>query len=225
MSKLDLSKLSIPDAQLIQRGLHALGYYQGTFLGVPGPKTEAAYDTYLSGRPPGSPAPAPAVPAGGVPWMREADRWLGLREIAGAKHHPQILGWWESIKAPFRDDETAWCAAYVGGVLEEVGIQSSRSAAARSYESWGEKVATPTYGAITVFWRGSKSGWQGHVAFLVGVTKTGDLLCLGGNQSDAVNVAKFGRDRLLGFRFPKGSYERRAAPVLAGPSSYSAKES
>lgn len=223
MDRLDLSKLSIPDAQLIQRGLHGTGHYQGTFLGVPGPKTQAAYDAYWAGQSPA--AVAPVIPlVGGVPWMREADRWLGLREIAGSKHHPQILGWWQSIRQSYRDDETAWCAAFVGGVLEEVGIQSSRSAAARSYETYGVAVPTPTYGAITVFWRGSKSGWQGHVAFLVGVTAAGDLLCLGGNQSDAVTVAKFSRDRLLGFRFPKGDFERRPAPVLAGPGAYSTNE-
>lgn len=234
MARLDLSTLSIPDAQLIQRGLHATGHYQGTFLGVPGPKTQAAYDAYRAGLPPGSvlvfPPPAPPAPgvlggaAAGTPWMREADRWLGLKEIPGSKHHPQILSWWESIKQSYRDDETAWCAAYVGGVLEEVGIPSSRSAAARSYENYGEKIATPTYGAITVFWRGSRSGWQGHVAFLVGVTSGGDLLCLGGNQDNAVTVARFSRDRLLGFRFPKGDYERRPAPVLSGPSAYSINE-
>jgi uncharacterized protein (TIGR02594 family) len=222
MTRLDLSKLAIPDAQLIQRGLHAEGYYQGTFLGVPGPKTQAAYDAYWSGQKPGT--AAPVLTAGGTPWMRETDRWLGLKEIGGSKHHPQILSWWEATKQSYRDDETAWCAAYVGGILEEIGIESTRSAAARSYEKWGEAVTAPTYGAITVFWRGSKSGWQGHVAFLVGVTKAGELLCLGGNQGDAVTVAKFSRDRLLGFRFPKGDYERRAAPVLVGPSDYSINE-
>lgn len=222
---LDLSRLSIPDAQLIQRGLHATGHYRGTFLGVPGPLTQAAYDAYRAGLAPGERAPTP-VPAASaaLPWMREADRWIGLREIPGSRHEPQIISWWQAIQAPFRDDETPWCAAYVGGVLEEVGIRSTRSASARSYERWGEQVATPAYGAVTVFWRGSRTGWQGHVAFLVGVTNTGDLLCLGGNQSDAVNVAKFPRSRLLGFRFPPGNFARHPAPVLAGPRSYSASE-
>jgi uncharacterized protein (TIGR02594 family) len=222
MTRLDLSKLSIPDAQLVQRGLYATGHYQGTFLGVPGPKTQAAYDAYWEGNP--TTAVVPVTPGTGVPWMREADRWLGLREIAGSKHEPQILNWWEATKQSYRDDETSWCAGFVGGVLEECGIVSTRSAAARSYEKYGDAVASPTYGAIVVFWRGSKSGWQGHVTFLVGVTSSGDLLCLGGNQSDAVTVAKFDRSRLLGFRFPKGDFERRPAPVLAGPSVYSTNE-
>lgn len=222
MSRLDLSALSIPDAQLIQRGLHATGHYQGSFLGIPGPKTQLAYDAYLEGIAPGT--PAPVTPSGSTPWMRQANRWLGLREIAGSKHHPQILSWWEATKQSYRDDETSWCAAFVGGCLEECGIPSTRSAAARSYEKYGDAVTSPTYGAITVFWRGSKAGWQGHVAFLVGVTPAGDLLCLGGNQSDAVTVAKFSRDRLLGFRFPSGNFAKLPAPVLSGPAAYSTNE-
>lgn len=222
MARLDLSTLSIPDAQLIQRGLHATGHYKGTFLGVPAEKTQAAYDAYWAGQAPAT--VAPVVPAGGTPWMTAANRWLGLKEIGGSKHHPQILSWWEATKQSYRDDETPWCAAFVGGVLEECGIQSTRSAAARSYEKYGEAVTMPTYGAIAVFWRGSKTGWQGHVTFLVGTTKAGDLLCLGGNQSDAVTVAKFDRARLLGFRFPKGDFRRVPAPILSGPSAYSKNE-
>lgn len=223
MSRLDLSTLSIPDAQLIQRGLAETGHYtHGTFFGVPGPKTQAAYDAYRAGREPGETASPVVGPA--VPWMREADRWIGLREIKGSRHEPQIVSWWEKTKQAFRDDETPWCAAFVGGVLEECGIPSTRSAAARSYERWGTKLDSPLYGAVAVFWRGSKSGWQGHVAFVAGVTKAGDLLCLGGNQSDAVTVAKFDRARLLGFRWPAGDWVRHAPPTLSGPSAYSARE-
>lgn len=67
-------------------------------------------------------------------WLRIARGYLGQREIVGRKHNPLILRWWQRIRAPFTDDETPWCAGFVGGVLEEAGIKSSRSAAARSYE-------------------------------------------------------------------------------------------
>lgn len=46
MNRLDLDTLSVPDAQLIQRGLAALGHYDGTFRGLPDPLTHAAYDRY-----------------------------------------------------------------------------------------------------------------------------------------------------------------------------------
>lgn len=137
-------------------------------------------------------------------WLTEARKHVGLREIAGRKHNPQILKWWTLIRAPFTDDETPWCAGYVGGVLESVGIKSSRSAAARSFEKWGVPLKTPVPGAIVVFWRGSRSAYTGHVGFYVGKDQFGNVMVLGGNQSDKVSIAPFSTSRLLGYRWPAG---------------------
>ena len=69
-----------------------------------------------------------------APWFDAAQKYLGLKEIKGSKHAPLIVQMWARIKlAGIKDDETPWCAAFVGSCLEEVGIQSSRSAAALSY--------------------------------------------------------------------------------------------
>jgi uncharacterized protein (TIGR02594 family) len=137
------------------------------------------------------------------PWMIEARKHVGLKEIPGAKHALQILEWWEAIKAPFRDDETPWCAAFVGGCLETVGIRSTRSAAARSYAKSERffKLSKPAQGCIVVFWRGSPTGWSGHVAFLAGIGD-GAIWCLGGNQGDKVSIAKFSPGRLIGYYWP-----------------------
>ncbi|MFG1246811.1 NlpC/P60 family protein [Xanthobacter flavus] len=137
-----------------------------------------------------------------TPWIAHARTFLGLREVPGARHNATILGWWQKIFADFRDDETPWCAAFVGGVLEEVGIKSTRSAAARSYLKWGQPLNRPVPGCVVVFWRGSPSGWSGHVGFVVGKDADGNLMVLGGNQGDAVNIKPFGRDRVLGYRWP-----------------------
>jgi uncharacterized protein (TIGR02594 family) len=110
----------------------------------------------------------------------------------------------ERIKWPIRDDETAWCAAFVGSNLELEDIQSSRSPAARSYERWGQKLYKPAVGAIVVFWRGSPNGWSGHVGFITGIDKVGNLLVLGGNQGDQVSIKAFTRDRVLSYRWPAG---------------------
>jgi uncharacterized protein (TIGR02594 family) len=136
-------------------------------------------------------------------WLAEARRHVGQREIAGRRHNPLILRWWTAIRAPFADDETPWCAAFVGGVLEAVGIRSTRSAAARSYQRWGLNCA-PAVGAVVVFWRGSPQAATGHVGFVVGRDQHGRLMVLGGNQGDAVNVRAFGLDRVLGYRWPPG---------------------
>jgi uncharacterized protein (TIGR02594 family) len=111
---------------------------------------------------------------------------------------------WERIKAPFRNDETPWCAAFVGSNLELEDIVSSRAASARSYERWGQKLYNPAVGAIVVFWRGSPSGWSGHVGFITGVDRSGNLLVLGGNQGDMVSIKAFSTSRVLSYRWPAG---------------------
>ncbi len=137
-------------------------------------------------------------------WLDVAKKYIGLKEFPGKQHNPIILRWWAAIKAPFKDDETPWCAGFVGGILESVGIQSSRSAMARSYMKWGIPLAKPVIGCVVVFWRGSKSGSSGHVGFFDGLDQRGNLWIVGGNQSDKVTRTIFGRDRVLGYRWPTG---------------------
>lgn len=147
------------------------------------------------------------------PWMKESRKFIGLQEIHGSKHNPAILRWWQLIRAPFTDDETPWCAGFVGGILESLGIKSTRSAAARSYATFGKKLTRPAQGCIVTFWRGSRSGWSGHVAFLAGMTEAGDLWCVGGNQGDKVSIAKFSGERLLSFNWPDDGSDPYQFPV------------
>ena len=114
-------------------------------------------------------------------WLTRARAYLGLREIVGPKRNSQIVKWWQAIKAPFRDDETSWCGGFVGGVLAESGLPVVKGApAARSWLNYGKPISKPVLGCIVVFWRGSKTGWSGHVGFVVGLDKAGNLMVLGG---------------------------------------------
>ena len=96
----------------------------------------------------------------------------GTAEWPGAAHNPQVLDYFRKAGQPMPDDETPWCAAFVGAVLAECGLQGTGSLAARSYLKWGQEVtlddARP--GDVVVFWRGSKDGWQGHVAWRFSTT-------------------------------------------------------
>lgn len=148
-------------------------------------------------------------------WITEAKRHIGLKEIPGAKHEPKILAWWKAIKrGGIKSDEVPWCAAFVGGCLEAVGIVSSRYESARSYMTWGKAIPAPLPGCVVVFYRDG----GGHVAFVVGVDKSGNLMCLGGNQGNAVTIAAFSRDRAIGYRWPAAAPLPRttALPVMAG---------
>lgn len=133
-------------------------------------------------------------------WINEARKFLGLKEIKGSKHAQEILDMWKAIKrGGIRDDETPWCAAFVGACLERVGIPSTRFESAKSYLGWGEKLDRPVLGCVVVF---SRDGGGGHVGFVVGQSPSGNLLVLGGNQDDAVNVREFPLSRKPSYRWP-----------------------
>lgn len=145
-------------------------------------------------------------------WVKEARKFIGLTETKGSVHTPEIVQFWKDIKrGGIKDDETPWCAAFVGAMLERVGIRSSRFESAKSYLQWGETLKEPILGCIVVF---SRSG-GGHVGFVVGKDSKGNLLVLGGNQSDQVNIRAFSRERVVGYRWPSGfMFERHELPVL-----------
>ena len=134
-------------------------------------------------------------------WLDEAMKFEGLTEIKGSKHNPEIVAMWKAIKrGGIKDDETPWCAAFVGACLERVGIKSTRFEGARSYVEWGDKLSEPVKGCVVVF---SRTG-GGHVGFVVGKDTKGNILVLGGNQADAVNVKAFPTTRVTAYRWPTG---------------------
>ena len=139
----------------------------------------------------------------GPVWLDTARTYLGQREIKGPHHNPHVLTWWKRMGAPFADDETPWCGAFVGGVLSETGIKPvSGGASARAWLKLPVKLDRAAVGAVVVFWRGSPDGGQGHVGFVAGRDQAGNLMVLGGNQGDAVTIKPFSRNRVLGYRWP-----------------------
>lgn len=158
---------------------------------------------------PRAPAPAPAA-QGLPPWLQVAFGELGVREIKGGEN-PRILEYHATIdpsRSYLDEDEDPWCASFAGWVLRQAGIKGSGSAAARSYEAWGQASAF-RLGAIAVFHRGSgprvpwdpKKPTPGHVAFVLAETPRG-IAVIGGNQGDGVTVSTFARADLIGYRWP-----------------------
>lgn len=134
-----------------------------------------------------------------VVWLTEARKHIGLKEIKGSSHHPEIVQFWKDIKrGGIKDDETPWCAAFVGAMLERVGVKSTRFESAKSYLDWGQLLVLPVVGCIVIFTR--EGG--GHVGFVVGRDTKGNLLVLGGNQGDEVNIRSFPVSRVTGYRWP-----------------------
>lgn len=145
-------------------------------------------------------------------WLTEGMKHVGTREIPGVRHDSKILSWWKLIRrGGIKSDEVPWCAAFVGAMLESVGITSSRFESAKSYLNWGVALPQPIVGCIVVF---SRSG-GGHVGFVCGKNSRGQLLVLGGNQNDAVSIAAFDMARAVGYRWPEpGPAALAPLPVL-----------
>lgn len=135
-------------------------------------------------------------------------RYVGIAELGAREDHP-LIQWWLSLcalglNAP---DETPWCSAYVNGIAWELRLPRSKSARARSWLLVGEPIALeaarPGFDVV-VFNRGGDPSPEviqspGHVGFFAALE--GDqVLVLGGNQGNAVSLARFPRAQVLGVR-------------------------
>ncbi|WP_039966571.1 TIGR02594 family protein [Roseobacter sp. MED193] len=163
--------------------------------GIVGPMTYAALF--------GPPATGQVHRFDRMPWFDEANRLMGTKEIPGPMSNPQILKMAEDLDIDYDNDDIPWCGLFVGHCVGSTLVEEPLPAnllGARQWLKFGEPVS-PQIGAILVFWRGKKDGWKGHVAFCAGEDKK-RYYCLGGNQSNTVNVTKISKSRLLGARWP-----------------------
>lgn len=171
-------------------------------------------------------------------WVKTARQHIGKHEIKGAKHSPFVLSLWQKgftainqahrlKESVWQNDETPWCGAFVAGVLADVGLGNHIPKAfpmARSWANAGTKLSRPCYGCVVVFSRGG----GGHVGFVVGRDKLGNLMVLGGNQADAVNIKPFSVGRVLAYRWcgtqSQPAPHRYNLPILASDGRVSTNE-
>ena len=134
------------------------------------------------------------------PWLPVAFAEFGTREIPGPQHNPKIVAYLNSTdlaqKYPSLPDETDWCAAFVNWCIEKVKLPSMNSALVNPWRSWGKASSPPKRGSVTTFlW---DDGWA-HVSFLLG--EIGNyVVCLGGNQSDAVWISVYHKKYVTSYR-------------------------
>ena len=130
-----------------------------------------------------------------------ARTYIGTVEAPGPENNPVVMEMYASVGHDWVEhDSVAWCAAFVGHCIERAGLRSTRKLTARSYLDWGVpvEVTDAQSGDIGVIPRGSSS-WQGHVFFIERI-EGGWVWGLGGNQSDAVNIKRYPKSKLLGVR-------------------------
>jgi uncharacterized protein (TIGR02594 family) len=133
-------------------------------------------------------------------WYHVAWRERGVKEIVGVGHNPRIGEYQTATNYPINNDDVAWCSSFVNWVMREAGVPRTNLANARSWLTWGRKLATPRRGCVVVLKRGSNPQ-KGHVAFYV--SESGDRLrLLGGNQDNQVKIASYPKASLLGYFWP-----------------------
>lgn len=147
--------------------------------------------------------------AGSPRIFREFRAVYGTQELRGPASNPTILEWADAVdlERVYRDDATAWCGLAMAYVALQAGFAPLpvNPLGARNWLAWGNDAEAapiepgPALGDVLVFWRGKRSGWSGHVGIYVGEDATA-FHVLGGNQSDAVTIARIQKDRLLGAR-------------------------
>lgn len=208
----------------IQRALFARGYNPGPLDGIMGRLTRAALERFQTGAGlkvtgiaddatlaalfPGKAVPT-ALPVA-VPWLLEAIRLTGVAEVVGKQNSSVIMGWARRlggfVAKAFTSDEVAWCGLFVAHCISSTLSNEplpDNPLGARNWLKFGTPLTRPVRGAVAVFWRGSKTGWSGHVGFVEAVTADGSAVLLrGGNQSNRVSLAWLSTDRLLGYRWP-----------------------
>lgn len=160
-----------------------------------------------------------------LPWIEKARKYIGLKEVKGSKHNPAIIKMLDEMgsfsneaRAWWREDETPWCGLFVGYIM---GI-SGRFVVKEWYRAkeWSShlmtKISGPAYGSIAVL---SRHG-GGHVGFVVGTNARGQILLLGGNQGDMVQISAFDPSRIDGYYWPSRWIDGSPARSVPAPSRY-----
>lgn len=124
----------------------------------------------------------------------------GNSGITGIGDSPVVLKYFSEIGHSWvKDDDTAWCAAFVNWCLKKVGAAYPGSLLARSFLNVGSATSTPKLGDLVILWRVSKDSPFGHVGFFIKETPD-SVFMLGGNQTNCVNITEYPKTKVLGYR-------------------------
>jgi uncharacterized protein (TIGR02594 family) len=136
-------------------------------------------------------------------------RFLGVREIAGAPSEPVIEAMLRGTAAWARGDETAWCSAFQHTICFLLDLPRVKSLRARDWLDVGRPIQLDDARRgfdIVILGRGRRPfpgpevrGAPGHVG-LFDRLELRRVWILGGNQGNAVSVAPFDPQDILGIR-------------------------
>lgn len=130
----------------------------------------------------------------------EALKEYGTMEVVGPSHNPKILSWANEyggwVADFYKEDEIPWCGLFIGICAKRAGYPfNQKILAAKEWVNWGVSSPVPELGDVLVF---SRTG-GGHVGLYVGEDSAAYHV-LGGNQSNAVNITRIAKSRLVAAR-------------------------
>lgn len=138
-------------------------------------------------------------------WLQAGLKFIGTKEVPGAKDSAIIIDWAKDeggdIAKTYTHDSIPWCALFANMTLTKVGLKGTESLWALDFAGqWPSvKLIGPAVGAFAPMVRDG----GGHIGIVVGRDQHGNVMLLGGNQSDAVNIKPFATTRLnKGFWWP-----------------------
>lgn len=152
-------------------------------------------------------------------WIEEARKYIGMKEIT-PNYHPNIKAWQKELECEWLGN-VAWCGVFAAHCLKVADKPyPDKFWAAKSFETLPVALDKPAVGCIVVFTR--QGG--GHVGFVVGQDAKGNIMVLGGNQGDGVNIKPFAAERSRKYFWPSiyPSKDRFNLPIIH--SNYSLSE-
>jgi uncharacterized protein (TIGR02594 family) len=149
--------------------------------------------------------------------ITEGLRLLGTTETPGPASNPAILGWRDELRAAgcqvegYSADATPWCGLFAAIVVLRAGKRPVDAPLwAMNWRRFGSEAARPALGDVLVFERAG----GGHVGFYI--AEDPDCLhVLGGNQHDAVSIARIARSRCVAMRRPPYAVKPASAVPVA----------
>lgn len=148
-----------------------------------------------------------------APWMNialsEAKKWHGTKENRITSNYHALIGhgWLKNLVGTLN----AWCSSFVNYCFQESGYHKTVPDPYRAISFFRDRgnffeIKKPIYGCA------ASSGH--HATFVYGKSKSGALICLGGNQGDTIKFSPFNGLRFFLPVAYKGYYESNAHKEL-----------
>ena len=133
-------------------------------------------------------------------WLEMARKDIGQRETLAPNDSPWIRRMLQKLNGSWLLGQP-WCGGAVAFWMQSSGIPIPKNwYRAKGWLDWERPLPSPCVGCVVIYQR--EGG--GHVGLAVGFDSNGNILTLGGNQGDEVNIKPFSPVRVMGFRWPLG---------------------